>query len=77
MIKDELEGQVSLRKYALLAPTDLLVPSNPNPSYEADRLAGIQILRELSILDQHSSGPLVVPSAVAAMRDTHTRETEA
>jgi hypothetical protein len=57
--------------------TDLLILSNPNPGYEADRLAGIQILQELGILDQHSSGLLVVPSAVAAMRNTHTRETEA
>jgi hypothetical protein len=47
--------------------------SNHNRKYEATRLAGIQTLRRLRVIDEQSSGPLVVPSAIAAMQNTEVK----
>jgi hypothetical protein len=47
---------------------NLLVLSDPNPGYEAERVAGVRTLRRYGIITKYPSGPLVVPSVVAAMR---------
>jgi hypothetical protein len=48
--------------------TNLLVLSNSDPGYEAEQVAGVRTLRRHGIITKYSSGPLVVPSVVAAMK---------
>jgi hypothetical protein len=47
--------------------------SKHNRKYEATRLAGIQTLRRLRVIDEQSSGPLVVPSTIAAIQNTEVK----
>jgi hypothetical protein len=47
---------------------NLLVLSDPNPGYEAERVAGVRTLRRYGIITKYPSGPLVVPSVVAAIK---------
>ncbi|OSS50359.1 hypothetical protein B5807_05004 [Epicoccum nigrum] len=44
--------------------------NNHDRNYEATRLAGIQTLRRLRVIDEHSPGPLVIPSAIATIQNT-------